>query len=419
MRFISLGECNRNMFYILIGGISKIVVNLILYLFPEEAELNKHTFILGINAGFGMSLALFPYIYINKYTNIQEKENAQEKINEKNDSYKITTNNTKYFDDIFKKRNPILKRDKYLTLFLCAFLDFTQKILVFLFSHNITNNFWIFNIVFLNVFTSLITKNQLYKHQYFSISIMILFGLCLNVINLYKIKLEDIPMVILSIFIEIIYSLGIVLAKYSMDDLFCSPFEVTFYEGIFSLILNAIFLIIATNIPIQNEKVSFFKELFKVIEYEGKYYLENFYNYIEVLNYKEVLLFIVTMLGRVLFNLFSHIIIKYFTSSHVVIILIMGEISLDWTDKDIFEIIITIIIFIVEFLMILVFCEIIEINSCGFEINTRKNIEKRAKSAVFDEGDNGSIYTRECEDEIEMTSDNNNNNSFNSHNSII
>ena len=103
MRFISLGECNKNMFYILIGGISKIVVNLILYLFPEEAELNKHTFILGINAGFGMSLALFPYIYINKYTNIQEKENAQEKINEKNDSYKITTNDTKYFDDIFKK----------------------------------------------------------------------------------------------------------------------------------------------------------------------------------------------------------------------------------------------------------------------------------------------------------------------------
>ena len=61
---------------------------------------------------------------------------------------------------------------------------------------------------------------------------MILCGIGLNIINLYQMKLKDIPMLFLSILIEAtvsIYSLGIVLAKFGMDYKFCSPFEITFY----------------------------------------------------------------------------------------------------------------------------------------------------------------------------------------------
>ena len=282
------------------------------------------------------------------------------------------------------------------------FLDFTQKILVFLFSYSLTNNFWLFNIFFLNLFTSLITKNQIYKHQYFSSGIMIFFGIGLNIINLYKIKVEDIPLVNISMLIEIIYSLCIVLAKYGMDDLFCSPFEITFYEGIFSLILNIIFLIISTNIQIPFEKVSFFSQLFKISEYNMKQYLDNFYTYIDELDSIEVFCFFVTMIGRVVFNLFSHITIKYYTSSHVVLLLIMGEISLDWNDKDKIEVILTAIIFAVEFFMLLVFCEIIELNFCGFEINTRKNISERAKIVIFDDDD---VNSKEIGDGLVLSSE--------------
>ena len=97
------------------------------------------------------------------------------------------------------------------------------------------------------------------------------------------------------------------------------------------------------------------------------------------------MLFIVTMVGRVMFNLFSHITIKHFTSSHVVLILILGESALLWNKKDTFELIIISVIFIIELLMLLIFCEIIELNFCGFEKNTRKNIKERAGTAVFDE----------------------------------
>ena len=375
MALIRFGEINKNIIYLLIGAISKFVANLIIYTYRNDIKLNHHPFLLGINAGFGMSLAIIPYLYILKYT----KTPGNETLNNNN------KNDDKYVDNLFKKNDPIVQRDKYLVIFLCSFLDFAQKVLVFLCSNNLSTNFWIFNIIFLNIFTSMVTKNQLYKHQYFSSGVMILFGIFLNVINLNGMNSEDIPMLIFNILIEMIYCLGIVLAKHGMDDLFCSPFEITFYEGIFALILNIIFLIISTNIPIPFEKILFVEKLFKRSEYDGKQYLDNFYKYIEEIDFKEAMLFIVTMVGRVMFNLFSHITIKHFTSSHVVLILILGESALLWNKKDTFELIIISVIFIVELLMLLIFCEIIELNFCGFEKNTRKNIKERAGTAVFDE----------------------------------
>ena len=175
-----------------------------------------------------------------------------------------------------------------------------------------------------------------------------------------------------------------------MDYKFCSPFEITFYEGFLAFIFNIIFLIISTNIPISDDFK--YNSLFTITEYKGKKYLDNFYSYLDQLNYIEILLFIVSMIGRLLFNLFSHITIKYFTSSHVFLILIMGEMSsIDFRDKNKENIIFSIIIFIIEFLMILIFCEIIELNFCGLEKNLKKNIDLRAKlreeTEIFDDND--------------------------------
>ena len=286
MTFISIGECDKKLIYPLIGGISKFVVNLILYYFPDGAELNKHPFMLGINAGLGMSLAIIPFIYLERHNINQRKEKF--------------INNNKNLEELIKKNNLTIKKQKYLVIFLCALLDFVQKVLVFLFHYSISNNIWIFNILFLNIFTFMITNGRIYKHQFLSMGIMTLFGIGLNIVNLYKMDLNDISILFLSIVIEIIYSLAIVLAKYGMDYKFCSPFEITFYEGIFALIFNIIFLIISTNIPL-NEDFKY-TDLLKVSEHKGKKYLDNFYTYTAHLDFIEVLLFIVTMSGRVLFN---------------------------------------------------------------------------------------------------------------------
>ena len=370
VRIISLGEFNKKLIYPILGAISKFITEYILGLSDDDLSFNSHSFIIGINSGFGMSLAIIPYLYTLNNSKVLEKGKLINNV---------------YFDQFLKKNNPSESKKKFILLFLCAFLDFIQKILSFLLNHSLTNNLWIFNIIFLNVFTSIITSNQLYRHQYFSSGIMILFGILLNVINLNNMKSGQIPMLILNILIEIIYSLGIVLAKYGMDDFFCSPFEITFYEGIFCLFFNIIFLIISTNIPIPFEKIWYFSKLFKISEYNGKKYLDNFYTYIDEISLKEILLFFVHMITRASFNLFSHITIKYYTSSHLILILILGEILLSLKEKNIRDKLIAIGIFIVEFIMVLIFLEIIELNFCGFEKNTRKNIKERAISSTIDD----------------------------------
>ena len=63
MKLISLGECDKHLIYTLIGGISKLIVNLIFYFFTDNVEINNHPFILGINAGLGMSLTIIPFLF--------------------------------------------------------------------------------------------------------------------------------------------------------------------------------------------------------------------------------------------------------------------------------------------------------------------------------------------------------------------
>ena len=385
MRYISFGECNKYLFYPLIGGIFNFIFNAILYLIPEKAEINKHPFVLGMNAGLGMSLAIIPILYTHyKFSKIHKTENLKA---------------TKALEN--KRNNFKIKLEKYLIIILCAFLDFTQKILIFVFSKNLTNNVWIFNIIFLNIFTSMLYKNPLYKHQYISSGIMILGGIGLNIINLYYLKSNEVSLLLLSIFIEIIYSLAIVLAKFGMDYRFCSPFEITFYEGIFALIINIIFLLISTYIPLK--KKFKYTQLLKISEDgNGKKYLDNIILYFKDIDFKEVLFFIVVMASRALFNLFSHFTIKHFTSSHVILLLIMGEISLEWGEKSTLDIVSYSIIFIIEFLMLLIFCEIIELNFWGLSDNTRKNIKKRAGEVDFEEFE--SNESMEIDDGLELTS---------------
>ena len=384
-KIISCGEWNGNMIFLIVGGISKFVVNVILYLFPDKTALNNHPFILGINAGIGMSLAFIPYIILLK---------SSKKGNNK-------LNDNKYVDELKNRNSPRIRREKYIILFLCAFLDFFQKCLVFMFSYSISNNIWIFNIVFLNLFTFMVCKVQIYKHQYFSSGVIILLGISLNIINLRNMKLSDLPILFLSIFIEIIYSLCIVLAKYGMDYRFCSPFEITFYEGIFALIMNILILIIVNNVPLPKDFK--YNKLLKISEYEGKKYLDNFQLYLEEINFTEVLLFLVTLTGRVLFNLFSHLTIKHFTSTHVVFLLIMGEFQLSYEGKSKWEVGITISFFLIIFFMLLIFCEIIQINVCGLEENTRKNILYREKLAQNDDS-RESRDSKEIWDGLELSS---------------
>ena len=195
----------------------------------------------------------------------------------------------------------------------------------------------------------------------------ILFGIMFNIVNLIDSGEFKLSSFILVMSIEIIFSLEIVVEKYTMEYKFCSPYEICIFEGLFEIISNIILLIISPNIGMDED---------------------NFFNYIDELKKEEsikaeaeIILLILSMITRLFFKLFSLITINLYTSSHIVIILILGEILLIFTkekkeDDKLYELKIAynILLIVLLFLMYLVFTEFIELNFCGLQKFTRSNM---------------------------------------------
>ena len=136
-----------------------------------------------------------------------------------------------------------LKLILYSTIF-----DFLQCLLLYLFCYDCIYNLWFFDILLISLFSYFILKTKLYRHQFFSMIIIIIFGLMLNIIEYYKLEDKDNKFDFFEIFMkflcEIGLSLGIVIIKYNMVKTYSTPYEINFYEGLLELILIIIVLII-------------------------------------------------------------------------------------------------------------------------------------------------------------------------------
>ena len=340
--FITFGIINKFIAFPIIGGLFKFLAELLL--FNENSKIYSHPFILGINSSLGMCLSFFPFILEKIIAKSLTKKDSN---NEKNTQIK------KLQLDLYSERFKKIKNFKYLLILAAGALDFLQKFLTFYFVNIIENNFWIFDILFLSLFSYIILKSKLYIHQFVSLAVIIILGVILNVINLYD-KNPTFKSILIIFSIEVTYTFNIVLNKYAMNKFFCSPFEISFYEGLFALILNLILLI-----------------------YTNK---DNFSSYYKSLDSNEIWIFTLLMLSRLSFNIFGLLTVKYFTPSHVVIILILGEISFSFKYKSDYKLYLTIVIFCFLLFMLLVFTEIIELNFCELQKNTKKNITERSMS---------------------------------------
>ena len=372
MSLIILGDLNKYLIFALLGGIAKCIAGTLLYIY--ENELKRFPFMLGLNAGLGMSLSIIPGIFLKiKNKGFNEKEAA---LNQQLIYDKV------YYSNYNPKK---LKKRKIIIILLSAFLDFLQKFLVFLFSSSINNNVWIFNIIFLNIFSICILKTKLYKHQIISSSLMIISGIILNIFILKDMTVKNIPALLLSISIEIIYSLCIVVNKYGLDHCFCTPIEISFFEGFFELIINIIFLTISTNIKV-NPDNKILKNLKTVCEkdkngFDNKdnCYIDNWFLYFDEFKGKEIIMFIITLLSRWIFNLFSLIVVKYYTPSHVIFLLIIGEVENAFIDIDETWLeYMAIIVYTFLLILLIIFTEVIVLNFCGCEQNTKNIISERA-----------------------------------------
>ena len=149
IRWISLGDINKFLLFPFVGGMTKLLLELILD--RTNSEFKSHPLIKGVNAGLGMSLSIIPFIIINIRTKSLNK--------------KII---------VLKGEKNKLEKGKYILLLICSFLDFLQKYLSFNLIHDSNNNVWIFDLIFLSLFSMFILNEKLYRHQYLSLLFMII-----------------------------------------------------------------------------------------------------------------------------------------------------------------------------------------------------------------------------------------------------
>ena len=369
VKWISLGDINKYLFFPFVGGMVTLLFNLIIK--KIDKEFIKHPLIRGVNSGMGMSLSIIPFLIIQIRTKSLNKEISKNLL--------VLENKKK------EEKNKLIK-GKYILLLICAFLDFLQKSLSFIIIHDSENNVWIFDLIFFTFFSWFLLNEKFYKHQYLSLLIMVIIVTITFILDFSHIK-ENIGDFFLVLYIELVYSINHVLNKYLMENKFCSPYEISFYEGIFCLIINIILLSIFSHIEIPKHSGIF--KVFSTKNYEGKFFIDNFKSYTNSFDTKEFFAFLLHAINKVSYNLFSLLTIKHFSPSHVIIILFFGEIEYFIVTMKRGNYIFTIFIFILLIFSILVFTEIIELNFLGLSDNTKKNIRERA---IKEENQRGSSF---------------------------
>ena len=350
MKLISFGNIDKKIISILLGCLSIFISRAINYfsLF-KETKLWNQPILINIYIAFSKLFTIIPFIIYKKRVII---------IKDKKDD--SSNNSRKNIKLIYKDYYNDNIRGRWKYLILTSLIFFIQSFILIR-TFEIESNTWILDILITSILCYLIFKTKLYKHHYVSIIIIILIGFIIDIVlgNLQKDITENILYFLLRFLREILYSLHDVIVKYIIEKKYCSIYEISLSNGIINIILLIIFAII-------------------------NYYflnIENFNDYFNNYNIKELFVGIILMIIQLILFLCTLYTNKNYTPCHIFIIFVFGQLALymDFSKNSI--IVIICLIFILFFSLI--FNEIIEINIFGFSYNTKKNIMIRAETDDF------------------------------------
>ena len=241
-------------------------------------------------------------------------------------------------------------------------------------------SFWIFCIIYLWIFSYFILKIVLYRHHYFSIIIIFILGVSINIINEKGANINYIN-IIKTISVDILFSLNIVINKYLMDNLLFTEYEICFYEGFSSLIVSIIGLAIFTKYNIGDNN--------------------DFFEYYDLIDNHEIFAIIFSLISQLITYLFGLITIKYYTVFHYLILLIFNEGNFYNYSLSQWRLYVNLILYIFFIFMFLLFNENIELNCFGLEKYTKRNIIKRAnKDYIKNSNENDSDLGASITDSI-------------------
>mgnify|MGYP007101886533 FL=1 len=151
MALINIGKVNRKFLIPIFAGLSRLILRFILNNNSKYKIAAKNPFLLSIYTAIGMILAFIPYLIL-KYRSKKAIIYSKDLPNKS----KLNVQFVHY--DIFKKT----RFNKYRLIAISTFFDFIATLMVYAFSMKCVYNLWIFDIIFINLFSYFLLKTKLY-----------------------------------------------------------------------------------------------------------------------------------------------------------------------------------------------------------------------------------------------------------------
>ena len=378
MRFISFGIIDKAYISFFIIFVILIILLLIFWLICQnENNFNDNIAFYMFFENIGQILCFIPEKIIDKFC-FKQTENSNKSNNlfkrEKqslaielifNDfSYKLTYKDMMYISCA----NLFILIIDYLNLLIQMNKD--NAILL-------SEQYYFVLLLLLIIFSYLIYNIKFYKHQIYSISFIILLGMIRYLIKLITSKNVDILYLFMQLVTTFVESIVIVYIKGLMEYKYFSPYKICYVFGLVNNIIIIIISLIAFFFVEYNDNDCYFQE-------GDICYFENLFKTFKDLGILRFLYIISFSIVFGILKLLSNIIINKYTIFHLFLFIQNKEFtnSLYNGISDIIMSVTISISYILEFFMILVFLEIIELNFWGLDENIKRNIKDRADDEV-------------------------------------
>ena len=363
---ISLGKINKYLFLILVGAVLLGSLTFLEGLTKFFAEVNYHPIIYSMTYSLGLSLS---FIWLIIYKIRTKRRNIKEHILPKENKDEVA--------NAHFHQKQITNKEKFLWILLASSINYFAYVFFCIYWVNYFNclNSWGITLICMSLFSSLILKIKLYKHHYLGIIVVVVLGFTYNLVS-EKFTEENFKKnydsYLIQFMTECLISLMNVLYKYLIEKKLIISYEILFFEGLFDFLFGIITLIITTKIGV----------------------LDNFWDFIDQIDKKEILLIIAITVVQFLLYSIEMVIIDMFSPFHILLINIIREYILYFVYFEpalIFEPIYVCVGICFSIFMILVFIEVVELNFCGLSYMTKKNIEIRAQlDAIMEDTDDES-----------------------------
>ena len=226
-------------------------------------------------------------------------------------------------------------------------------------------------ITFIPIFSKIILKQNIYRHQYFSLFLSYIGFFFISIINILKIETSDIKDNILLFIAYTGFSLNSVLIKNLTDNYYVSPFSCLLFEGIGSLILIIIFNIVYSLVTF--EDLSIITNITIILNFSSKLFYLFLYLFIDIIY--EILTVLVIYYFSPILLMVSDIIspILYFTFGLII----------NKEKVKLLNIIFHYLGYFIVLICALIYNELIIFNCFELNIYTKKYICEREKLELY------------------------------------